>query len=204
LKNPPLVSLTHVGREENMRQKKTFCLVLVALIVAVSIVTAADINNEIIIAALERTDGKVNMVDEKTIYWPPNYRAGMDLKWIKDDFKKQGIDVDALVEKLYDVSTQESKITINSAPDKGYIVDINHKYKDYLKEQDGFPRLYKDYPKAGCFVLVSSPVYDSHSKIALIQKHVFCWPGGTGVIEAYKNEQGKFHKIGCVGVLSFD
>lgn len=183
--------------------RKIIFLLLAVQLIAVN-TFAADFDKEIIVAALERTDGKVDMVDEKTIYWTPDYRAQMNLDWIKDNLRKQGIDAGDLVEKLYDLSTKESTISIKSAPDKGYVVDIDSKYRKYLRGEDGFTKLFKDYPNAGCFVSVSNPVYDVLSRLALIQKHVLCHPGGTGVIEVFKNEQGKFRKIGWVGVLSLD
>ncbi len=51
--------------------RKISFLLLALQLVAVS-TFAADMSKEIIAAALERTDGKVDMVDERTIYWPPD------------------------------------------------------------------------------------------------------------------------------------
>jgi len=181
-----------------MKNNLPFCLLFfLMLFTAASVGNAGNIE-EIITLSLEqdRESNKFNIIDPRTLYWPPAYRKDFNLEWIKDHFRKQGFEAGDLLEKLYDINNKETRLTIKSEPEKGYLIDYDLKFRTYLN--DGFQKLFKDHPNAGCFISVSIPVYDSVSKIVLIEKHILCAPGPAGVIDAYKYEDGKLIKIGWI------
>jgi hypothetical protein len=160
------------------------------------------IERDLIMLSLERSDGKFDIVDPITIYYPPAQRKDWNLDWIRVAFKKQGFDVGNLAGKLHDINHEETKLTIESSINKGFVIDYDLKLKEYLKFNfESFPKLYKDHPNAGCFVSISLPVYDKQSNIVLIEKNYRCPPGGGAFIQAYRFENGKLTRIGIVRTL---
>nr|QOV09052.1 hypothetical protein HULAa30F3_00005 [uncultured Dehalococcoidia bacterium] len=90
--------------------------------------------------------------------------------WLKQQFANKGYQIDALVDKLYELNPPSTQLNIPSSPDDVYFVDYEGKFNRYSSEgRDGWRAMHLFYPNSSIYYIsASNPSYDPDSNFALV------------------------------------
>jgi hypothetical protein len=129
---------------------------------------------------------------------PGQAQVAQAKKFIKEKLKVEGYDIGPLVELLFQRNKERVRLTLQSAPRKGYLVDYEKRYNKYFeKEGGGWEKWYKENPKTHGWTEVSLPAYDEKNQIVIVcigvQAH---WEMGVGYIRAFRYKDAKLEPIG--------
>jgi hypothetical protein len=121
-------------------------------------------------------------------------------KNIRDNLKIEGYDIGELVDRLFERNKKPVRLSIDSSPYDGYIVDYEGDYHKYFKRDGGgWEKLYQDHPKATGYTDISLPAYDPKTRIVIVYKATqHNWLDGAGWVIAYKYEAGKLKELGRI------
>jgi len=109
-----------------------------------------------------------------------------------------GVDVGKLIDDFAAKNRKSVRLTLASAPEKGYLIDFNGEYAKYFGKDGGggWDAWYKDHPKAHGQTTVSLPAWDRASGTVLLymgtQSH---WLAGAGFLIAYKYDGTTLREI---------
>ncbi len=119
-------------------------------------------------------------------------------KTVEDKIGIEGYDMGPLLDKLIEKNSKQTRLSLKSSPEKGYIVDYDGKFEKYFEQNGGgWEKLYKDNPDAHGLTRVSLPAYDEHAGIVIV--YIGRQSGrlaGAGYIVAYRYEDGKLRELG--------
>jgi hypothetical protein len=122
-------------------------------------------------------------------------------KMLRTFFQADGLNVDSLISELFARNIKPVRMSIPSAPEKGYLIDYDGKFQYYLKHVNGWGQLRKENPGARSMVYLSVPAYDPHTGLVLIY---IGWASdglmGSGEVILYKYVFGRLLEIDSVGV----
>lgn len=147
-------------------------------------------------------DGGFTVVKPETALGYHNANDQKKISQTKDYITKRiqipGYDLSPLVGQLFEKNQKSSRLTLQSDPSKGYIIDYDGQYDLYFKKgSGGWEKWYKDHPDAHGMTTVSIPVVDKRGGIVLVyrgtQSH---WIAGAGYVIAYKYKGGKLEELG--------
>ncbi len=182
--------------------------ILVVLFVAIGNTGIAndkptDQESSIIIAVLKQSysGGGYTVVTPETEITHLNLKDSKEIdvgkKYIKKYLQEFGEDVPKLVDRLFERNKSTFRLSIQSSPKDGYVVDYNRKYNKYFeKNGGGWEKWHKENPKAHGSTTVSLPVYDEKHKFVLIYKGSQTdWLAGVGYILLYKYEKGELKEL---------
>lgn len=118
-------------------------------------------------------------------------------KRLAQEFETPGFHASDLIDSLYKRNQKAVRLTVKSAPQRGYIFDYDHHYSKYFeKNGGGWKKLYKQNPKAHGMTTVSLPAHDVKSGLVLVytgtQSHGLA---GSGWIVLYKYQNGKLREL---------
>jgi hypothetical protein len=186
-------------------------IVIVALVSAAPIVQAADNkatdeDNRILCLVLKRSfaDGGFTVVDPETSLSHVAREDSEEIKqtkrYVTEHLQTNGIVVTKLVDELFEHNRKPVRLTLQSSPKDGYVIDYDGKYAKYFdKDGGGWEKWYKENPKAHGNTTVSLPVYDRKTGLVLVytgtQSH---WLAGSGWVILYKYENGELKEINKV------
>jgi len=121
-------------------------------------------------------------------------------KYILEHIKTTGYDLGPLIDLLLSKNMKPVRLTLPSAPQAGYLIDYDGRFKNYFAQGGGgWEKWYAENPMAHVWTKVSLPAFDPEQKIVLVymgtQSH---WLAGAGYVIAYRYEDGVLHTIGEV------
>jgi hypothetical protein len=122
---------------------------------------------------------------------------------LKTYFKKFGI-TDSLVDLLFERNSRQYHLSLESAPEKGYLIDYDNRFEYYFdinnpEWQRGWEKLQEDYPEAHGITIVGMPAYDSGTGLVLAYVGwQYAYTGGQGYIILYKYENGQLIELNRV------
>ena len=114
-----------------------------------------------------------------------------DIEYFKEYYSKIHSDCAALVDRLIEVNKEPTRLTLESSPDDGYLIDYDGEYDnfDWLRDWEGWR---SSHPNFAGFVDVSFPAYHSHTGFVLIYVGFTAAPLlGFGDLNLYRYENGK-------------
>ena len=102
-----------------------------------------------------------------------------------------------LVERLFERNMQRERLTLESSPADGYVIDYDDKFSGYFNiDGGGWRKLYDENPKAAGRMQISIPVYDPGSALVMIYRGLSLeWLYGSGCVILYKYENGMVEEI---------
>jgi hypothetical protein len=120
---------------------------------------------------------------------------------LRSFFQRDGLNVDSLVNELFAKNIKSVRMSIPSAPEKGYLIDYDGKFQYYLKHINGWGQLRNENPGARSMVYLSVPAYDPNTGLVLIY---IGWASdgllGSGDVILYKYIFGRLLEIDSVTV----
>jgi hypothetical protein len=145
-------------------------------------------------------DGGYTVVDAQTHGYGKDSKEDKEQReYIVKKMKAAGHDVSGLVNQLFEHNQKSVRLTLKSAPEKGYLIDYDRKYSKYFDQKGkggGWDQWYKENPKAHGHTTVSLPAYDPKTKLVLIYKGTQShWLAGAGYIILYRYENGKLVEL---------
>ncbi len=129
------------------------------------------------------------------MYW------GISGRGVAEELKIPDCNIDELVHHLYERNKSRTRLTLESNPELGYLVDTNSTYTQYfpLSAGGGWDKWYEDHPQSHGIATVSLPVYDPECQIVLvyrgIQEH---WLSGEGWVFALRIEDSTLITVDSV------
>jgi hypothetical protein len=165
-------------------------------------------DNTIIARVLEASsrggDGTYTVVEPETQIRHSGLRSRGEIekfqRFISDGLKVEGVDIGPLVTRFLERNRKPAKLTLESAPEKGYLVDRDGKFTAYFRDEGGgWEKWYKENPKARGMTSVSLPAYDKELGIVLIYKGTQVhWLNGAGYVIAYRFDGKTLKELGRV------
>ena len=97
-------------------------------------------------------------------------------------------------------------LTLQSDLSKGYIIDVNDRYSEYLSATGGgWDKLYQENPGFHSLTSVSLPVYDEATNLVFVYKNVvqhYRVSEGSLIVYRLNSVEGELHEV-TRRVLSF-
>ena len=117
--------------------------------------------------------------------------------YLKQNFRREGHDIDPLVDQLFARNAAAARISLPSAPDKGYLIDADGKFGKYFeKDGGGWEKWRKDNPKAHGSTQGSRPACDKEKHLLLIYMGTQSdWLAGAGWFLLYDYQEGKLELL---------
>lgn len=119
--------------------------------------------------------------------------------FLKVQFKEQGAAIFNLIDQLYRVNAKPERLTLDSSPENGYIIDSQDDFNKYFKEDKsggGWEKWYEDFPGSRGYTRVSLPAYDEESGLVLVYKgRQSHWLAGSGSIILYRYQDGRLNEL---------
>src|SRR5262249_16177426 len=114
-------------------------------------------------------------------------------RYIAEHLQTEGIEVTELVDRLYARNAKPVRLTLESSPKDGYVIDFDGQYAKYFeKNGGGWEEWHKEKPKAHGYTTVSLPAYDAKTGLVLVYRGTqYDWLAGAGSIILYRYEKGK-------------
>ena len=127
-------------------------------------------------------------------------------EFILDKLKESNVPVPTevltkLVNTFIQKNAQVVPLTLESEPEKGYLIDYDGKFKKYFEgnQSGGWGQWYKENPRAHCSTQVSLPTYNEEHKLMLVYLGQQCdWLMGSGHIVLLKYEDNKLQELRSV------
>lgn len=121
-------------------------------------------------------------------------------EYVKERIKLEGYDLGPLLDKLLEKNRVANRLSIESHPERGYLVDYDGQFNKYFeKDGGGWKAWYKHHPKAHGHTGVSLPAYDEKHGIVLIYIGTQSdWLAGAGFLVAYRYENGNLKELARV------
>ena len=125
------------------------------------------------------------------------HRLAQAKTYLKQEFRKAGHDIDALVDQLFQRNAAAAKLTLPSAPKKGYMVDTDRRFERYFeKDGGGWEKWRKEEPKAHGSTQVSRPAIDRNKHLVLVYKGTQAdGLAGSGSFILYAHQDGKLRLL---------
>jgi len=116
---------------------------------------------------------------------------------IVPSIKLDDYDIGNLVDLLLALNKESVRLSINSSPRDGYIIDYDGTYAKYFEEDGGgWREWHKDHPEAHGYTQISLPAYDKESGLVLVYQDIQSdYLVGVGSIDVYRYKDGKFENI---------
>ncbi len=167
---------------------------------------ATEQENSLLHLVLKRSypDGGYTVVSPETRFSDHPYaRSAEEIekskKSIKEHLKTSGAPVAKLVDHLFERNKKAVRLSLESSPKNGYVIDDGKYEKYFEKDGGGWDKWYKENPKAHGSTTVSLPVYDQKAGLVLVytgtQTH---WLAGSGWVILYKYEKGELKELNKV------
>jgi hypothetical protein len=114
--------------------------------------------------------------------------------------KLEGYDAGPLVDKLLEKNSTRSRLSLESHPERGYLVDYDGQFRRYFKENGGgWSAWHRDHSEAHGYARVSLPVYDEKAGIVLVYIDIQSDRlAGAGHLVVYRYENGNLKELGRV------
>lgn len=105
--------------------------------------------------------------------------------------------IESLLNKLIELNKKPQRLTIDSSPSDGYLIDYDGKFDKYFEDGGGgWDQWYKENPKAHGSTQVSLPACDQDSGLAVVYKGTQShWLAGAGYLILYRYESGKLNEL---------
>ena len=126
---------------------------------------------------------------------------GQMKKYLAEQLKVPGVDMPRLLDAFAAKNAKAVRLTLKSAPEKGYVVDYEGVYERFFKDENGggWEAWHAQYPKAHGHTGVSLPLYDKASGVVLLYKGTQVhWLAGAGYVYAYKYDGQTLTEVGRV------
>jgi len=119
---------------------------------------------------------------------------------LKRALEPEGYDVGQLVDKLLEKNRTPTRLSLQSRPERGYLVDYHGQFGRYFeKNGGGWKAWHRDHPEAHGYVRVSLPAYDEKAGIVLVCIDIQSDRlAGAGYVVAYMYENGYLRELGRV------
>ena len=144
-------------------------------------------------------DGGYTLVDPRTVSPADSKdpKGVMGKMYISEHLQTNGVFVAALVDRLFERNTKPVRLTLESSPHDGYVIDSDASYEKYFKKHGGgWEKLYKENSKAHSITTVSLPAYDEKTGLVLVYIATSSNSlAGSGWVVLYKYENGKLKEI---------
>jgi len=140
------------------------------------------------------------VVSPTTAFGRKTSNAARIKKTVENKLRIEGYDIGPLLDKLIEKNSKQTRLSLKSSPENGYIVDHDGKFEKYFGQNGGgWEKLYKDNPDARGLTRVSLPAYDESAGIVLVYVGKQSGPkSGAGHIVAYRYEGGELKELGRV------
>lgn len=154
---------------------------------------AADLDNRLLSLALSQAfnKGGYTVVDPDTgtghLSSDPKELAQVR-KYVAEGLKVPGADVPALLDAFLARNARSVRLTLPSAPERGYLVDYEGTYRKYFENDGGsWPAWHRDHPEAHGSTSVSLPLYDKQAGVVLLTLGTqYDGKAGAGYLIAYR------------------
>lgn len=110
---------------------------------------ATEEENKILTLILKRsyTDGGYTVVAPDTELWDPfsddPKEIDQDKKQISEQLKTEDVDVSRLVDRLFKRNKNPVRLTLESSPCEGYLIDYDGRYERYFENGGGWEKWYE-------------------------------------------------------------
>jgi hypothetical protein len=124
-------------------------------------------------------------------------------EYLRAELAQAGFAVGPLVDSLFNRNLSAVRLSLNSDPKRGYVLDHDGRFHRYFEVVDGhgWQRWYDENPKAHGYTRVSLPAYDKASRLLLIyigtQRN---WDDGAGFLKMYRFKDGRLEEVWSAGV----
>jgi len=185
--------------------------VFMALVLAATSVWAAEDKateqeNSLLYLVLKRSypDGGYTVVSPKARFSDhPIARSAQEIekskKSITEHLKTNGVPVAKLVDRLFERNKKKVRLSLESSPKNGYVIDDGKYEKYFEKDGGGWDKWYKENPKAHGTTTVSLPVYDQKAGLVLVyMATVTRGLAGSGWVILYRYEKGELKELNKV------
>ncbi|MCE5231649.1 hypothetical protein LLG95_18885 [bacterium] len=184
---------------------KTFLIALACLATAACSSKLTPAENTVLSLVLQSQadkDGRYTVVHPETeIFGLANPADSKEVEQVKKGVMKemaiQQYDIGPMLDRLFKINRKPSALSLQSEPEKGYVIDYDEHYRSYFKKgAGGWDKFYKENPKAHGMTGVSRPVIDDKNGLVLVyrgtQSH---WLAGAGFIILYEFKDGKLKEL---------